>query len=194
MTRVAARSQLTAAEYLAWEREQVDKHEFHAGEVFAMAGGSPRHNWIAGNVQSALKRALDDRCFTFTSNQRIVFADGARYVYPDASVVCGPVAVQDGTSDVLVNPTVLVEVLSSGTEQYDRGLKWEGYQNLTSLTDYLLVAQREVRVEQFQRAPGDEGGRWFYRAYGPGERVSLANGAQIDVDALYTRAFELPGD
>jgi hypothetical protein len=61
MTRVAARSQLTAAEYLAWEREQVDKHEFHAGEVFARAGGSPRHNWIAGNVQAALKRALDDR-------------------------------------------------------------------------------------------------------------------------------------
>jgi Uma2 family endonuclease len=106
-------------------------------------------------------------------------------------VVCGPVTLQDGTSDVLVNPTVLVEVLSSGTEQYDRGLKWEGYQKLPSLTDYLLVAQHEVRVEQFQRATD---GRWFYRAYGPGERVSLANGAQIDVDALYLRAFELPGD
>jgi Uma2 family endonuclease len=193
MTRLAARSQLTPAEYLAWEREQVDKHEFHAGEVFAMAGGSPRHNWIAAKVQRALMQALDDRCFTFTSDQRIVFGDGARYVYPDASVVCGPVAVQDGTSDVLVNPTVLVEVLSSGTEQYDRGLKWEGYQNLASLTDYLLVAQHEVRVEQFQRAP-DGDGRWFYRAYGPGERVSLANGAQIEVSALYTRAFELPGD
>ena len=193
MTRRAARSQLTAAEYLAWEREQVDKHEFHAGEVFALAGGSPRHSWIAENVQSALKRVLDDRCFTFTSDQRIVFADGARYVYPDASVVCGPVTLQDGTSDVLVNPTVLVEVLSSGTEQYDRGLKWEGYQKLASLTDYLLVAQHEVRVEQFQRAP-DGDGRWFYRAYGPGEQVSLANGAQIDVGAIYTRAFELPGD
>lgn len=194
MTRLAARSQLTAAEYLAWEREQVDKHEFHAGEVFAMAGGSPRHNWIAGNVQSALKRVLDDRCFTFTSDQRIVFADGTRYVYPDASVVCGPVTLQHGTSDVIVNPTVLVEVLSSGTEQYDRGLKWEGYQNLASLTDYLLVAQHEVRVEQFQRAPNGEGGRWFYRAYGPGERITLASGAQIDVDVLYLRAFELPGD
>src|SRR6185436_17604574 len=122
MTRVAARSQLTAAEYLAWEREQLDKHEFHAGDVFARAGGSPRHHWIAGKVQSALKRALDDHCFTFTSDQRIVFGDGTRYVYPDTSVVCGPVAVQDGTSDVLVNPTVLVEVLSSSTEQYDRGL------------------------------------------------------------------------
>jgi Uma2 family endonuclease len=192
MTRVAARSKLTPAEYLAWEREQVDKHEFHAGEVFAMAGGSPRHNWIAAKVQRALMQALDDRCFTFTSDQRIVFGEGTRYVYPDVSVVCGPVTLQDGTSDVVVNPTVLVEVLSSGTEQYDRGLKWEGYQKLPSLADYLLVAQHEVRVEQFQRGP--EGGRWFYRAYGPGERVTLASGAQIDVDALYTRAFELPGD
>jgi Uma2 family endonuclease len=194
MTRVAARSKLTPAEYLAWEREQVDKHEFHAGEVFALAGGSPRHSWIAGNVQSALKRVLDDRCFTFTSDQRIVFADGARYVYPDASVVCGPVTLQDGTSDVIVNPTVLVEVLSGGTEQYDRGLKWEGYQKLASLTDYLLVAQHEVRVEQFQRAPEGGDPRWFYRAYGPGERITLASGAQIDVDVVYARAFELPGD
>jgi Uma2 family endonuclease len=191
MTRLAARSKLTAAEYLAWEREQVDKHEFYAGEVFAMAGGSPRHNWIAGNVQSALKRALDDRCFTFTSDQRVMFDEGARYVYPDTSVVCGQVALQDGTRDVLANPTILAEVLSSTTEQYDRGLKWEGYQRLASLTDYLLIAQHEIRVEQFQRASD---GRWFYRAYGPGDRVSLANGAQLDIDAIYARAFELPGD
>jgi Uma2 family endonuclease len=78
MGRVAARSKLTPAEYLAWEREQADKHEYHAGDVFAMAGGSPRHNWIAGNMQSALKRELDDRCFTFTSDQRITFDDGKR--------------------------------------------------------------------------------------------------------------------
>ena len=191
MSRVAARSKLTAAEYLAWEREQTDKHEFHAGEVFAMAGGSPRHNWLASNVQRVLMRALEDRGFTFTSDQRIMFDEGARYVYPDTSVVCGQVLLQDGTADVIVNPTILVEVLSSGTEQYDRGLKWEGYQRLASLTDYLLVAQHEIRVEQFQRASD---GRWFYRAYGAGDRIPLVNGGQIDVDAIYARAFELPGD
>jgi Uma2 family endonuclease len=191
MGRVAARSRLTSAEYLAWEREQVDKHEYHAGDVFAMAGGSPRHNWIAGNVQSILKRRLDDKCFTFTSDQRIVFDDGRRYVYPDVSVVCGSLILQDGTNDVVVNPSVLVEVLSSTTEQYDRGLKWEGYQRLASLTDYLLVAQHEVRVEHYLRAP-DRG--WFYRTYGASERFVLAGGAQLDVDAMYARAFELPGD
>jgi Uma2 family endonuclease len=189
MGRVAARSKLTPAEYLAWEREQADKHEYQGGDVFAMASGSPRHNWIAGNVQSALKRELDDRCFTFTSDQRVMFDAGKRYVYPDVSVVCGPISLQDG--DVLANPSVLVEVLSSTTESYDRGQKWEGYQRLASLTDYLLVAQHEPRVEHYQRAP-DRG--WFYRAYDAGERVVLASGAQLDVDALYARAFELPGD
>lgn len=191
MARVAARSRLTPAEYLAWEREQVDKHEYHAGDVFATAGGSPRHNWLAGRMQSLLDRSLDPRCFMFTSDQRIVFDDGKRYVYPDVSAVCGPIVLQDGTSDVVANPSILIEVLSSATESYDRGLKWEGYQRLPSLTDYLLVAQHEVRIEHYQRAP-DRG--WLYRAYGPGERVQLANGAPLDVDAIYARAFELPGD
>ena len=122
MTRVAARSQLTAAEYLAWEREQVDKHEFHAGEVFAMAGGNPHHNKNTKNKQNTQKHKHKNQNITFTSDQRIVFGDGVRYVYPDASVVCGPVIVQDGTSDVLDNPTILIEELSRGTEQNDRGL------------------------------------------------------------------------
>jgi Uma2 family endonuclease len=191
MGRVAARSKLTPAEYLAWEREQVDKHEYHAGEVFAMAGGSPRHNWIAGRMQILLDRSLDTRCFTFPSDQRIVFDDGKRYVYPDVSVVCGPIVLQEGTSDVVANPSILIEVLSSTTEQYDRGLKWEGYQRLPSVTDYLLVAQHEVRVEHYQRAP-DQG--WFYRTYGAGERIALGKGAKLEVDAIYARAFELPGD
>jgi Uma2 family endonuclease len=191
MARVAARSRLTPGEYLAWEREQVDKHEYHAGDVFAMAGGSPRHNWIAGNVQSVLKRRLDDRCFTFSSDQRVVFDDGRRYVYPDVTVVCGQIALQDGTSDVVANPSILIEVLSGTTEQYDRGLKWEGYQRLASLTDYILVAQHEVRLEHYVRAQ-DRG--WFYRTYSTGERLTLSNGAQIEVDAIYARAFELPGD
>lgn len=191
MSRVAARSQLTPQEYLAWEREQTDKHEFHAGEVFAMAGGSPRHNWIAGNAQSVLKRELDARCFTFTSDQRIVFDDGKRYVYPDASVVCGSIILAEGTSDVIANPSILVEVLSSTTEPYDRGLKWESYQRLASLTDYLLVAQHEIRIEHYRRSL-DRG--WFYRAHGVGEHIVLANGAQLEVDTVYARAFELPGD
>ncbi len=191
MSRVALRSQLTAPEYLAWEAAQHDRHEFHHGEVFAMAGGSPRHNWLVGNVLAAAKQALDGTCFTFTPDQRVTFDEGRRYVYPDTTIVCGAVELQAGTGDVITNPTVLVEVLSATTEAYDRGLKWEGYQQLPSLTDYLLVAQHEVRVEHFRRA-ADRG--WFYAAYGRGEHIVLTNGATLSVDAIYARAFDLPAD
>ena len=191
MVRVAMRSHLTAHEYLAWEREQLDRHEFHHGEVFAMAGGSPRHNWLTGNVLAVVKQLLDGRCFTFTPDQKVTFDEGRRYVYPDTTIVCGAVQLQAGTSDVVANPTVLVEVLSATTEAYDRGLKWGGYQQLSSLTDYLLVAQHEVRIEHFRRA-ADRG--WLYAAYGAGERVVLTNGAELDVDANYARAFDLPAD
>ena len=191
MARVATRSKPTPEEYLAWERLQTEKHEYHAGDALAPTIGSPRHNWIGGNVQAVLKRELDDRCFTFTSAQRIVLDGGKRYVYPDASVVCGPVPLVDGATDVVANPSILVEILSSTTETYDRGLKWEGYQRLPSLTDYLLVSQQEVRIEHYRRAP-DRG--WFYRSYGAGECIVLANGTRLDVDAIYAHAFELPGD
>jgi Uma2 family endonuclease len=190
MTRVAARSQLTAEEYLAWEREQVDKHEFFQGEVFAMAGGSPRHNELCGNVIFALKTALQSRgCRVLPSDQRVSFMARTRYVYPDVSVTCGALELEG--NDVLLNPQILVEVLSSSTEQYDRGLEWEGYQRLASLTDYVLVSQAEPRIEHFQRASD---GSWTYRAAEAGGRVVLSNGATLVVDDIFARVFDLPGD
>lgn len=145
MGRVATRSQMTADEYLAWERAQLDKHEFFQGEVFAMAGGSPRHNELCGNVIFVLKSALRSRGYAvLPSNQRVRYMARTRYVYPDVSVTCGALELEG--NDVLLNPQILVEVLSSSTEQYDRGLKWEGYQRLASLTDYVLVSQAEPRI------------------------------------------------
>lgn len=189
MTRVAERSRVSAAEYLAWEREQRAKHEFFHGEVFAMAGGSQRHNFLSGRVHNALSVALGT-CFVFPSDQRIGMEASERYVYPDVSVVCGKTQSEPGAKDVIVNPTILVEVVSTSTEQYDRGDKWEGYQRIASLTDYLLVSQTHVRIEQFQRSAAG----WTYRAYGSGERIKLANGAELEVDAIFAGAFELPSD
>lgn len=178
---------MTAEEFLAWEREQVEKHEFYRGEVFAMAGGSPRHNALSANIVSALNGALRARgCAVLTSDQRVGLTD--RYVYPDVSV-CGKLEV--AANDVLVNPQVLVEVLSSSTEKNDRGSKWDDYQRLASLTDYVLVSQMEARVEHFQRA-GD--GSWTYRAAGAGGTITLSNGAALVVDDLFAGVFELPGD
>jgi Uma2 family endonuclease len=192
VTRIADRSQLTAPEYLAWEREQATKHEFFHGEVFAMSGGSFRHNALGARISSALQIALRGRgCFVLTSDQRVSLWNQQRCVYPDTTVVCGAAESQAGTNDVLVNPAVLVEVLSASTEPYDRGLKWEGYQRIASLTDYLLVSQSKVQIEHYRRR---EGNHWDYCSYGPGERVRLTNGAELELDAIFDGVFALPGD
>jgi len=187
----ASPHRMTAVEYLAWEREQRTKHEYHHGEVFAMAGGSPRHNLLSGEAIIQLGVATRGLgCRMLTSDQRVAFVSGD-YVYPDAAVVCGEPKMQPSTTDVLLNPRVVVEVLSKGTEAFDRGEKWEGYQRLASLTDYVLVSQRAVRVEHYQRATD---GSWSYRTLAAGDVLTLSNGATIAIDALYQGAFEYPGD
>jgi Uma2 family endonuclease len=191
MSRVAERSRMTATDYLAWERAQPTKHEFFEGEAFAMAGGSPRHNALCVNTTTVLRTTLADRgCVTFSSDQRIGLRK-KKYVYPDASVVCGKLETEDGADDVVVNPAVIVEVLSSSTEQYDRGGKWEGYRRIRSLTDYLLISQAKPQIELYQR---HDDGSWTYRAVGPGERVKLTNGAVLDVDVIFDQVMALPGD
>lgn len=182
---------MSAAEYLAWERQQPEKHELHDGEVFAMAGGSQRHNFLAVAVSAELRGALrggDGR--VFSSDQRIAAPSGERYVYADCVVACGPS--RPGEDDNLSTPSIVVEVLSRSTERYDRGEKWEAYQKLSSLTDYLLVAQRAVRVEHYRRDPEQAG--WRYRLLAGGDTIELTSGARIAVDALYEGAFDLPSD
>jgi len=192
MGRVAERSKLTATEYLAWEREQPAKHEFFHGEVFAMAGGTPRHNALGVSMSAELRAVLRSRgCSVLSSDQRLAFPPETRYVYPDVTVICGPPAFQPGTHDVITNPSILVEVLSSSTEEYDRGLKWTGYQRIGSLTDYLLVAQAEARIEHYRR---NADGSWTYRAAGPGEQIALTGGGAFAVDAIYAGVFDLPGE
>lgn len=187
MTRVPERSQVSPEEYLAWERQQEEKHEYFEGEVYAMASCSPRHNHLSVRVGVALENALGGRCYVFSSNQRVRSRE-RRYVYPDVSVVCGALEIEHG--DVLVNPTIVVEILSSTTEQYDRGLKWDSYQSLSSLTDYVLVSQDRARIEHFGRASD---GRWIYTSANAGERITLTGGAVLDVDAIFAGVLELPG-
>lgn len=192
MGEAAATRRMTSAEYLAWEREQPDKHEYHYGEVFAMAGGSHRHSFLSGRMVVQLSVVLQGRpCHVLTSDQRISAAEGERYVYADVVVACGGVKTEPGTKDCLANPCIVVEVLSRSTEAYDRGEKWDAYQRIPSLTDYLLVAQASARVEHYRR---EADGSWNYRTYGAGEAVTLANGATVAVDEVYRGAFNLPGD
>ncbi len=185
----ATTQRMSAAQYLEWERQQLSRHEFHLGEVYAMAGGSPRHNFLSSAVGAELRAAVRPRgCHSFSPDQRISATESARYVYADAVATCGPLQLESGTTDVLANPSIVVEVLSPATQTYDRGEKWEAYQRIASLTDYLLVAQTAVRVEHYQR---ETDGSWRYRTLGAGETITLANGATLAVDAIYDGAFDL---
>jgi Uma2 family endonuclease len=183
---------MSAVDYLAWERTQPEKHEYHLGEVFAMAGASHRHNFLSGATVAELRTALRGKgCVVLSSDERISAEQGKRYVYADAVAVCGAVKTEPGTTDVLANPRIVVEVLSRSTEAYDRGEKWEAYQGLESLTDYLLVAQGAMRIEHYRR---EADGSWRYRLHGAGDTVTLANGATLSLDAVYDGAFDLAAD
>lgn len=192
MSNAATTARMSAEAYLEWERQQRSKHEFHLGEVFAMASGSARHNFLSTAFGAELRAALRGKgCHALSSDQWIAAKPGERYVYADAVVACGDVQMEPGTSDVLANPTVVVEVLSPSTETYDRGEKWEAYQRLASLTDYLLASQTSVRIEHYQR---EAEGFWRYRVVEAGDTITLKNGATLAVDAIYEGAFALPAD
>lgn len=180
---------MTAEEYLAWEAEQKEKHELHRGEVFAMAGGSPRHNLLAMSAGAELRGAMRGRgCQVLSSDQRVKLGDS--YVYPDVVVACGGVKTEGAT---LLNPSIVVEVLSGSTEAFDRGEKWSAYGAAPTLTDYLLVSQGAARVEHYRRS-ADADGSWHYRVVESGGMVRLSNGAALSVEAIYEGAFDVPGD
>ncbi|HLF83648.1 MAG TPA: Uma2 family endonuclease [Blastocatellia bacterium] len=153
---------LTPEEYLAIERRSEFKSEYFDGEMFAMAGGSKRHNLVAGNINRILGTQLLERdCNVYNSDMRVKITSVGKYTYPDASVACADEQFEDEDEDTLLNPIVIIEVLSKSTEAYDRGKKWEHYQRLDSLRDYLLVSQTP-RAEQFTR---QRGGTWSYTEY-----------------------------
>jgi len=152
---------LTEAEYLEIERRAECKSEFLDGEMIAMSGGSPAHSLIACNLISAINTQLKDSpCMVFNSDMRIKVQMAGLYTYPDVSVLCGREEIEGEHDDVLLNPTVIAEVLSDSREAYDRGKKFELYRRLPSLREYLLVNQHEPLIEQFIRQPG---GEWLFR-------------------------------
>ena len=183
---------MSAEQYLAWERTQLDRHEFFRGEVFEMAGGRLRHNALSAAMILELgiaHRGTGGR--VLSGDQRIAARPGEHYVYADASVVHGRLELEPGTNDVLLNPSVIVEVLSASTERYDRGPKWESYRTLPSVTDYLLVSQTAPRIEHYRREAGAD---WHYRVAEAGDRVVLSSGAAIDVSVVYEGVSSLDGD
>ena len=156
------KSHLTPEEYLVIEREAEYKSEYFAGEIFAMAGASERHVSIVANIMYLLVGQLKGRpCKTYSNDMRLNVSPTGLYTYPAIIVVCGDMWFADEQRDTLLNPTVLIEVLSESTEAYDRGKKFAHYRTLTSLSDYLLIAQDQSRIEHFVRQPDD---RWLFSA------------------------------
>lgn len=150
--RAAAEMTCPPAEYLALERRSAEKHEYLAGEVFAMTGASRAHNLIVTNLVRELGQQLKRRpCQVFASDMRVKVSASGLYTYPDVVVVCGEARFEDEQVDTLLNPTLIVEVLSDSTEAYDRGEKFEHYRKLPSLAEYLLVAQDRPHLDQFVR-------------------------------------------
>jgi len=148
----------TPEEYLALERKAEYKSEYLNGFIFAMAGASREHDRIAVNVIAGIHAQLRGRpCEVFSSDMRVKVSPTGLYTYPDTSVLCGEARFEDTEVDTLLNPSVIVEVLSESTEAYDRGKKFAHYQSLESLTDYVLIAQDEARVEHFVR----QGEQWL---------------------------------
>jgi Uma2 family endonuclease len=151
-----ARRRMTVEEYLASERQSETRNEYLHGETFAMTGASRHHNRIALNVAMALDRQVADRgCEVFVSDMRVGVPAAHLFTYPDVVVACSEAEYADGEIDTLLNPTLIVEVLSPSTERYDRGAKFESYRTLPSLAEYVLIAQDRVHVEHFVRQGGD---------------------------------------
>jgi Uma2 family endonuclease len=179
---------MTPEEYLSFERASDVKHEYADGEVFAMSGGTVQHSSVAVNITVDLGVQLRGRrCRALNSDMRIKTPTG-RYFYPDGSVVCGPPELEGEAGDVLLNPKVIIEVLSDSTEGYDRGDKFEHYRSLASLEEYVLASQKAPRIEVFTR---HDDGSWTFRAHGPGETVRLSSiGCDLAVDSVYLDVFE----
>jgi Uma2 family endonuclease len=179
---------LTPEEYLAVERKSEIKHEYYAGEIFAMVGASRRHNIIAANIIRVLGNQLLERpCNVYPSDMRVKVSATGKYTYPDVAVACDEELFDDAEKDTLLNPVVIIEVLSESTEAYDRGKKFEHYQHIESLTEYLLVAQEPYRVEQYVRQSNNR--EWRYSEYhDAGDVVKLSViGCELALKDVYAK-------
>jgi Uma2 family endonuclease len=183
---------MTAEEYLAFERASDRKHQFFDGQIFDMSGGSREHSLIASNCVGELRTALKrGPCETHGSDLRIHNPKSGLYTYADALVVCGEPRFLDDVHDTLVNPILIVEVLSDSTEAYDRGDKLTQYRSIPTLRDYVLISQKAVEVQHYAK---QDDGTWTLRWLGAGEVLRPTGvDAPVAVDDLYARVFPQAG-
>jgi Uma2 family endonuclease len=153
----------TVKEYLYWEDRAEEKHEYHNGEVIAMAGGKVNHNTVCLNITSELRTALRGKsCRPFNSENKVWIDNRNRFYYPDAFVICGEIQFYEERQDIVQNPILIFEVLSESTELHDRGEKFRQYMSLPSFREYVLVNPEAVWIEVFYKKSANE---WQYLIY-----------------------------
>lgn len=190
MVSVAPQIRMTEDEYLAFERASEEKHEYIDGEIFAMSGATREHGLISLGMGAELRSALRGRgCEAYNNDVRVYMPLSRRYVYPDASVACGRPQFKDKKLDTLLNPRVIVEILSPSTEDYDREDKFTHYKKIPSLAHYVIASQEKPLVEVFTK---QQDGSWACVKYEAGQKIALpAIECEIEVDQVYAGVFDV---
>ncbi len=152
------KDRFTVDEYLAMERVADYKSEYYSGEIFALAGGTVDHNTVTVNCAAELRQSLDARpCYVFASDMRLHVQRSNLFTYPDVMVICGKIRFFDRRNDTVLNPILVVEVLSESTREYDRGAKFDFYKQIPELQEYILIESEQARVEAYRR---EADGHW----------------------------------
>ena len=191
MASAARITRYTPQQYIALERKADFKSEYDDGFITAMAGASPDHNTIAVNLAGEIRSQLRDRpCRVFVSDIRVLVSPTGLYTYPDVVALCGKLQFEDDKRDTLLNPTVIVEVLSPTTESYDRGRKFAQYRLLESLREYVMVAQDQVLVERYTR----HGEEWLLTVLSDLDATLRLTsiGCEVSLREIYAKV-EFPG-
>lgn len=175
---------ITYNDYLALEASSPIKNEYLCGEIYAMSGGTPEHARLSAAIISQFSSALAGRpCNVYSSDLRVRIVETDLATYPDVTVVCGKFELAPDDPHAVVNPTLLVEVLSDSTEAYDRGAKSAHYRHIPSLREYALICQKEQKIEIFRR---NDQQRWELFEYGPGEFAEFASvDCKVEVNQIY---------
>jgi Uma2 family endonuclease len=178
---------ISVEDYLRMEETAETKHEYVDGDIVAMAGATREHNEIVSNLIRELGGCLKGKpCGIYPSDFRLTTPAGQNYFYPDATVVCGDVQLKDGVFDSLLNPVIIIEVMSAGTENIDRGYKFFHYQQIRSLQEYILIDSRQKAVEAIRRQDNDT---WKFEKLLPAdESLHLQTvGCTLTFDDIYYR-------
>lgn len=186
-----AHKKITVSEYFEIERNSLEKHEYYEGELFAIAGAKKKHNLIVSNLIISIGSQFKGRpCSVYPPDMKVAVDKYNHYTYPDISIVCGESKFVNESEDSLVNPKVIIEVMSDSTEKYDRGKKFQSYRNISSLEEYVLVSTENKKVELFTKSSDD---KWVFSESNESGIIKLASiDCVLNLDDIYDKVEVSP--